>query len=163
MTATAAILKCPFQVSRHGKGAPRRLVVKAKAEKGTLLPGRLPRVSRLLALAIRFEQLVCAGTIRTYAELADLGHVSRARISQIMLLLQLAPDIQEEILFLPPARRGGDAIHMWQVLPIAVLLDWPAQRRRWRALRSRQNKTTHSTSRSSQIRCKQRTPAAQVG
>jgi hypothetical protein len=90
-----------------------------------------------MALAIRFERLVRAGTIRNYAELADLGHVSRARISQIVLLLQLAPDIQEELLFLPPVPRGGSTIHMWQVLPIAVLLDWQAQRRRWRALRRR--------------------------
>jgi hypothetical protein len=135
MTATAAILNCPFQVNRQGKGAPRRLVVKAKTGKATPLTGRVPRVARLLALAIRFEQLVRSGTIRNYAELADLGNVSQARISQIMLLLQLAPDIQEEILFLPPARRGGNSIHMWQVLPIAVLVDWPAQRRRWRALR----------------------------
>jgi hypothetical protein len=89
-----------------------------------------------MALAIRFGQLVRAGTIRNYAELADLGHVSRARISQIMLLLQLAPDIQEEILFLPPVPRSGRAFQMRQVLPIAVLVDWSAQRRRWRELRS---------------------------
>jgi hypothetical protein len=88
-------------------------------------------------LAIRFEQLVRSGTIRNYAELAELGHVSRARISQIMLLLQLAPDIQEEILFLPPVRCGVDSIHMWQVLPIAVLLEWSAQRRGWQALQGR--------------------------
>jgi hypothetical protein len=90
-----------------------------------------------MALAIRFEQLVRAGAVRNYAELADLGHVSRARISQIMLLRQLAPDIQEELLFLPPVPRGGSTIHMWQMLPIAALLDWPAQRRRWRVLRRR--------------------------
>jgi hypothetical protein len=88
-----------------------------------------------MALAIRFEQLVRAGTIRNYAELADLGHVTRARISQIMLLLQLAPDIQEETLFLSPVLRGESTIHLRQVLPIALLLEWPAQRRRWRALR----------------------------
>jgi hypothetical protein len=87
-----------------------------------------------MALAIRFEQLVRGGAIRNYAELADLGHVTRARISQIMRLLQLAPDIQEEILFLPPVLRGEGTIHMRQVLPIALLLEWPAQRGRWRAL-----------------------------
>jgi hypothetical protein len=134
MTAPPVVLKCPFQVTRHGKGAPRQLVMKPKATSPPV-GERLPRITRLMALAIRFEELVRAGTIRNYAELADLGHVSRARISQIMLLRQLAPDIQEEILFLPPVPGSGRAIQMWQVLPIAVLLDWSAQRRRWRALR----------------------------
>lgn len=34
------------------------------------------------------------------AELARLGRVSRARITQIMDLLMLAPEIQEEVLYL---------------------------------------------------------------
>jgi hypothetical protein len=41
-------------------------------------------------------------TGRDYAELARLGHVTRARMTQIMKLLDLAPDLQEKILFLPP-------------------------------------------------------------
>jgi hypothetical protein len=48
---------------------------------------RVPRIARLMALALRFEQLLQAGEISNYAELARLGHVSRARISQIMQLL----------------------------------------------------------------------------
>jgi hypothetical protein len=36
--------------------------------------------------------------VKNYAALAHLGQVSRARITQVMNLLQLAPDIQEEIL-----------------------------------------------------------------
>jgi hypothetical protein len=42
--------------------------------------------------------------------LADLGHVTRARVCQIMNLLQLAPDIQEAILFLPRVEGGRDPI-----------------------------------------------------
>ncbi len=60
-----------------------------------------PASARLLALAIRFEGLLQDETIRDYAELARLGRVTRARITQIMKLLHLAPDIQEQILFLP--------------------------------------------------------------
>ena len=63
-------------------------------------PGRLPRISRLMALAIRFDGLVREGVVADQAELARLGHVSRARITQIMNLLHLAPDIQEALLFL---------------------------------------------------------------
>ena len=64
--------------------------------------GRVPRVSRLMALAIRLDQLIHDGAVSDQAELARLGHVSRARLTQIMNLLCLAPDIQEQILFLPP-------------------------------------------------------------
>ena len=78
-------------------------------------PGRVPRVSRLLALAVRCEHLVRTGSIPTYAALAQLGRVSRARISQIMNLLVLAPDIQEELLFLPRTERGRDPIHLRQL------------------------------------------------
>jgi hypothetical protein len=70
-----------------------------------LAAGRVPRVSRLLALAHKLDALVRQGTIRDYAVLARLGHVSRARISQIVALLYLAPDIQEDILFLRRLRR----------------------------------------------------------
>ena len=65
--------------------------------------GRLPRITRLLALAVRFEGLLQDGTVKDYAELARLGGVSRARITQIMSLRTLAPAIQERILALPAA------------------------------------------------------------
>ena len=97
--------------------------------------GRVPRIARLMALAIRFEQLRCSGDVTDYAMLAKLGHVSRARITQVMNLLHLAPDIQQEILFLPCVQRGKDPIHLRQLQPIAGLMSWRRQRARWRALR----------------------------
>jgi WD40 repeat protein len=57
-----------------------------------------------------------------------------ARISQIMNLLGLAPDLQEALLFLPRVTRGRDPLHLRQLQPIAATLDWQHQRRRWRAL-----------------------------
>jgi hypothetical protein len=57
---------------------------------------RLPRIARLVALAIRFDQLLRSGTVEDYAELAHLGRVSRARVTQIMNLLNLAPDYPGE-------------------------------------------------------------------
>ena len=68
---------------------------------GKTADGPIPRIARLMALAIRFEGLLREGTIRDHAELARLGRVTRARMAQIMRLLNLAPDIQEQILFLP--------------------------------------------------------------
>jgi hypothetical protein len=99
-------------------------------------PGRVPRVSRLLALALRLDRLVRAGEIADYATLARLGHVSRARVSQILSLVQLAPDIQETLLFLPPTERGRDAIRLRQLQALAALPDWRHQRRRWQELHS---------------------------
>lgn len=63
-----------------------------------------------MALAIRFEQLGHDGVVADYAELARLGRVTRARMTQIMNLLGLAPDIQEAILFLPAVERGKDFV-----------------------------------------------------
>jgi hypothetical protein len=103
-----------------------------------VLSGRVPRVARLLALAIRCEQLLKAGVIANYAELATLAHVSRARITQIMNLLLLAPNIQEALLFLPRTERGRDPIHLRQLQPLALVTDWGEQRQRWQALVSNQ-------------------------
>ena len=61
----------------------------------------VPRIARLMVLAIRFDGLLRAEKFRDYAELARLGRVTRARMTQIMKLLDLSPDIQEQILFLP--------------------------------------------------------------
>ena len=91
-------------------------------------------MSRLLALAIRFEQMVREGSVRDHAELARLGHVTRARMSQIMSLLHLAVDIQEEILDLLPVESGRDPIVLRDLLPIAMVPDWRKQRVLWKRL-----------------------------
>jgi hypothetical protein len=57
----------------------------------------------VLALALQFQEMIDSGEVRDYADLARLGCVSRERISQIMMLVWLAPDIQEEVLRLPPS------------------------------------------------------------
>jgi hypothetical protein len=66
--------------------------------------------------------------------LARLGHVGRARLTQIMDLLCLAPDIQEAVLFLPTVDRGGQAIAEKQLRPIAAVPSWSKQRQSWRRL-----------------------------
>jgi len=96
-------------------------------------------------LAHRCETLLQAGVVKDYATLARLGHVSRARICQIVSLLQLAPNIQEEILFLGCSEPDRSPLHLRQVRPIAAVLDWGQQTRLWRKLRpgvSRAKKTS---------------------
>jgi hypothetical protein len=107
-------------------------------------PGRVPRVSRLMALALRFEAQIRAGVLAGYADLAALGHVTRARISQVMNLLNLAPDIQEALLYLPRTESGRDPIHLRQLQPIASTFDWHKQRRQWQQLVASRLKATVS-------------------
>ncbi|HOM99689.1 MAG TPA: hypothetical protein PLM33_05475 [Acidobacteriota bacterium] len=97
-------------------------------------PGNVPRITRLMALAIKFDGIVRRGEVRDYADLARLGYVTRARITQIMNLLNLAPDIQEEILFLPRTVKGRDPIRERDVRPIAAVPHWNRQRKMWAQL-----------------------------
>ena len=108
----------------------------SKMKHETPLGSRIPRVARFMALAIRFDQLIRNGHVADYAELARLAHVTRARMTQIMNLLMLAPDIQEAILFLPRVERGHDPIHLGQLQLIALVPDWRKQRRMWAELKS---------------------------
>jgi hypothetical protein len=94
--------------------------------------GRVPRISKLMALAIHFDDLLRRGEVKDYADLARLGHVTRVRVTQVMNLLMLAPDIQEALLFLPAVEAGRDPVKEWQVRPIAAEPLWAEQRRAWR-------------------------------
>jgi hypothetical protein len=93
----------------------------------------IPRIARLIALAIRFEGLLREGKVRDYAELARLGWVTRARMTQIMKLLHLAPDIQEQILFLPPIK----GLNERNLRHIVSRIDWSEQRRLFQKLTER--------------------------
>jgi hypothetical protein len=120
---------------RRGRGAPKELHTNQESEEVAPPPVRLSRVARLMALALRFDMLLRTGAVVNYAELARLGHVSSARISQILNLLHLAPDLQEALLFLSRKGRGRDPIHLARLQPIAAQFDWARQRRLWRELR----------------------------
>jgi hypothetical protein len=99
--------------------------------------GRIPRVARLMALAIRGEKLIRDGVVGDQSELARFGHITTARMTQIMSLLNLAPDLQEQILLLPRTERGRDAVKETDIRPIAATLDWRKQRRMWATLQQR--------------------------
>src|SRR3954454_23205322 len=87
-----------------------------------------PRISRLMALAIRFEKLIADGTVWDYSDLARLGGVTRARITQIMNLLNLAPATQEQLLFLPPTPAWRDEVHERGIRSLAGIVDFEGQR-----------------------------------
>ena len=124
-------IECAIHFEYHGRGRKALAVGTAPPE---LPVGRVPRVARLLALAHRLDRLLRQGVVKDYAALARLGHVTRARISQVMNLLYLAPDLQEEVLFLPRTERGRDPIPLWRLQPIAATVDWKKQRTLWASL-----------------------------
>ena len=127
-------IECQINFHRCGYGGRKEIRQGGAPSLPMPVPNRVPRIARFMALAIRFEGLIQSGAITNYADLARLAHVSRARITQIMNLLLLAPDIQEAILFLPHLAGGRDPIHILQVQPIALLPDWREQRQIWRSL-----------------------------
>jgi hypothetical protein len=122
----------PVHFGRGGRGGRKGL----EAGKAAELPpaGRVPRVSRLMALAIKVEGLIRDGVVKDYADVARLGGVSRARVSQITNLLLLAPDLQAQLLFLPAVLKGRDPVTLKDLQPIALTADWKKQRKLWAGL-----------------------------
>lgn len=125
-------VKRKVQLARREHG--RRVVKAAPAAAAPEPPAvRVPRISRLMALATHFDQLLREGTVPDQSELARLAHVTQPRMTQIMNLNLLAPDIQEQLLFLQPVTRGHDLIHERGLRPLTQMPDWRAQRRAWSA------------------------------
>jgi hypothetical protein len=85
----------------------------------------------LTALAISFDQLIRDGVVANQAEIAKLGFVSRARVTQIMDLLNLDPSIQEALLFLPRVERARDPVTERELRAVVAELDWGRQRGVW--------------------------------
>jgi hypothetical protein len=130
MTVTTTV---HFTTARTGR---KRLHPSAKAAKAAPA-GRIPRISKLMALAIRFDGLLRQGVVADMSELARLAGVTQPRMTQIMNLNHLAPDIQEELLFLPLLYQGRDAIHERMLRPVVAPPTWADQRRHWRDLLQR--------------------------
>lgn len=103
-------------------------------EASSIEAGRLPRVTRLMALAIKFDGMIRDGVVRDFADLAQLGLVTRARLTQIMNLLLLAPDIQEQLLFLPRTVKGRDPVSERGLRQLTAIVRWDRQRKLCREL-----------------------------
>lgn len=95
---------------------------------------RVPRVARLMALAIHIRRSALEAPLGADARAARAAGVTRARVAQVVALQWLAPDLQEEILFLAPAGPGRERITERCLRPIAAEVNWYRQRRMWRAL-----------------------------
>lgn len=95
---------------------------------------RVPRVSKLMALAIRFDRMLREGVVVDLSELARLASVTQPRMTQIMNLNHLAAGIQEALLFLPPAPHGRDPIHERMLRPLAAEPNWYLQEVMWQRI-----------------------------
>jgi hypothetical protein len=87
-----------------------------------------------MALAIVLDEMIRSGQVSSYHQLAQLCHVSPSRVSQLMALEELAPEIQEAILFLPP---GSPAVTERRLRDILATANWDEQRAAWHSLRTR--------------------------
>ena len=119
-----------FGADRHDRRENKTFSSPQQLSHGEAAGCCIPRIARLMALAIRFEGLLRDRTIRDCAELARLGRVTRARMTQIMKLLQLAPDIQEQLLFLPPMK----GLNERNLRRVVSRIDWDEQRRLFQKL-----------------------------
>jgi hypothetical protein len=85
-----------------------------------------------LALAHKIDAMIRAGELRDLAEAARSIGVSRARMSQIMNLLLLSPEIQEAILNLPPVTNRRDPVSERALRAIVAEPEWTKQLQTWR-------------------------------
>jgi hypothetical protein len=125
-----AMLSGTFKVAKVGKRSGPRRPAPTKTDATSPLSGpvgRIPRVARLVALAIKLDGLIRSGEVTNQRHLAAIAHVTPARVSQIMNLLHLAPAIQEELLFLPPVTRGKDAVTERELRDIVARVSWRDQ------------------------------------
>jgi hypothetical protein len=106
-------------------GPSRQQTARAPVRIACAEAGKLPRAARLMALAIKLQGMVDRGEVRDYADLARLGYVALARIAQLMNLVNLAPDIQEAILFMPATTRGRDTVSERRVRNVTAIMSWP--------------------------------------
>lgn len=100
-------------------------------------PGRQLRVARLLALAHYIDEKIRAGEIADLAEAARRAGLTRARVTQVMNLLLLAPVIQEVILATPAATDGRDPVTERQLRQIVAEPVWARQVAIWNDIRGR--------------------------
>jgi len=123
-------IRLPFHVAKPS----RQIRLRSGPRPAPPPDGSVSRVARLLALAHHYRDLLERGAVKDYATLARLACVTRARVTQVMNLLFLAPEIQEEILFLPRTVKGDDPVRERQVRSVALVSDWADQKPLWVSL-----------------------------
>ncbi len=111
------------ELHRERRGRRQRFTASAPAT-----PASLPaRVAVTLAMAHKIRQGILAGEIKDQADAARSLALTRARLSQILDLTNLAPDLQEEILFLE-ATGGREPLRERSLRGAVRIMAWGRQR-----------------------------------
>jgi hypothetical protein len=121
-------IKTKFQTTASNHGHQR---IRESSEKRPAPKPRVPHITKLMALAIRLDHLLAAGQIKDQAEIARTAGITRARVTQILNLLLLAPDIQTQILQLPGESPGHVLTTERDLRTVTQSPNWREQRRLW--------------------------------
>jgi hypothetical protein len=126
--SAGVVFTCPLH--RVWRGHGQRFV----AEPPPATAPRPARVAVMLALAHKIRAGIAAGQLADQADAARLLGCTRARLTQLLDLLRLAPDLQEQVLFLETSR-GLEPVTERSLRAVTKLPCWADQRRRFAALR----------------------------
>ena len=73
---TPLTYECTVHFRRLGRGR-REMIAGTVPVPVQTEPGRVPRIARFMALAIRFDEYIRSGQVADQTDLAELGHVTR--------------------------------------------------------------------------------------
>lgn len=130
---SALVIERTFHIADVGgrRGGCRRSICEGQEPmEQAQAAGRIPRVAKLMALAIRCDQLLQSGAVPDASALARLARVSQPRMTQILNLTMLAPDIQEKLLLLDPVEEGKPEVSEKGLRRVCAEVGWEQQRRR---------------------------------
>jgi site-specific DNA recombinase len=117
---------------RVGKG----IAFQQKAPASAKPPVERPaKVARMLALAHHLDRAIDSGKCPDLATMATRLRMTRPRITQVVSLTFLAPDIQAEVLKLR-AIDGREPVRERALRPIAAIPHWDRQRAAWERLKA---------------------------
>lgn len=96
---------------------------------------RPARVAVMLAIAHKIAAAIGTGRLHDQADAARRLGVTRARTSQLLALLQLAPDLQERVLFLEAVDGIEPPLTERALRRVVHARDWSEQRARFPPMR----------------------------
>lgn len=129
---SGSALRVEFQVHFRTGQRGRRHLRKGSRPKPPEPREDVPRLTRLLALAHRWNRLIEEGVVANQTAIAGMMGLTCARVTQIMDLLHLAPDIQECILC--ATSEDSSEIPERRIRSITRIPIWREQSKSWKEI-----------------------------
>ncbi len=127
MTTSALTVRVPLRLRKPDEEPPVERLRPPRRSRAKD-SGRPARVAVLLATAHRFHEMLRSGAVANLEQLARRLGVTRARVSQVLALTLLAPDIQEAVLELQGGERKRGRVTEVDLREIVAEPEWSAQR-----------------------------------